>query len=98
MAVSKSRPETVERLLHQTHHPPCIGLTGCCGVFHLPERNPDMPMKSNRDDTKNWRPERLDDGSVNPKGRDISGAIDRASNRTSINLSGGKTGKGGKKC
>jgi hypothetical protein len=51
-----------------------------------------MPMRSNRNDSS-WKPQRLDDGSVNPKGRDISGAVDRASNRTSINLSGGKTGK-----
>jgi hypothetical protein len=37
-----------------------------------------------RDDTKNWRPERLDDGSVSPQGRDISSAIDKAAkSRTS---------------
>jgi hypothetical protein len=54
-----------------------------------------MP-KSNRDNLKGWKPERLDDGSVNPKGRDISGAVDRASNRTSVDLKGAKTGKRGK--
>jgi len=36
-----------------------------------------MPTKSNRKD--NWKPERLDDGSVSPQGRDISKALDKAS-------------------
>jgi hypothetical protein len=67
-----------------------------------------MPTKSNA--TTNWKPKRTCDGGdigggkshksgYGHVGNDISSAIDRASNRTSVSLSGAKTGKRGKgKC
>jgi hypothetical protein len=91
--LQKSRPETVERLLHQNITHPATALIGCGGVFLL-KGNATMPMRSNRNDSS-WKPQRLD-SNESPKGRDISLAIDRASkDRSATSL---KSGKRGKKC
>jgi hypothetical protein len=44
-----------------------------------------------RNDTKGWKPERLDDGSVSPQGRDISAGLAKAAkSRTSTSKRGNK--------
>jgi hypothetical protein len=46
-----------------------------------------MPMKSNRNDLS-WKPQRLD-SNESPRGKDISGAVDKAAkSRTATSLKG----------